>query len=521
MSVVGDSLSSELWLEILRHFVPSGAPTTMAIQSSKVELRPHVLEYRRTLWAACLVSRQVGACARNYLYQAILINDCKELLYVFRTLCTVPELRALVRSFSWTGTLPQSDSDETECVDLMPSLVTVSASLLPLTKEDAVLHQFLDVDNLTAFRAWRLLSVVLAIIPKLTTLFLALGRLMPGPIFQQHLIDTALGGGGTAEQRERLFLINQNAYEFFAIRALVTDPILTSIGYPLLPELQVLILDHISDKPNSFYAFNSGLVIDFLGELCPQLRYIQTKDSMDPPHPREPVRSTSMRSLLVRRQLHTLSRLPDIQAAYPNLTSLRIVACEYNHNQSLIDPLAALAKLQHLQYLSITTPHDLAWLDEDPHLTMSHFLRRMKSLQHLRVDFIWLAARNSPSQLFHIASLLPPSIRSLHLLDYWAFPMTGACGDKYPVFPDNKSAAEFMRMMLENLLQSYSSMGLTSLKEVKLSSREYSWDRSRWTGARRSLNRLIWRFSQAGILLKVTGLEEARDEEDGWWLNLE
>jgi len=255
MSFIGDGvsrMSPELWFEILRHSVPSGAPTTVAIQSSKVELRPHVLEYHRTLWAACQVSRQVGACARTRLYQAILINDCKELLYLFRILRTVPELRALVRSFSWTGTLPQSDEDETECVDLMPSLVAVFASMPPpVTEEDTLLHQFLDADNLAAFRAWRLLAVVLAMIPKLTTLFLALGRLMPGLMYRRYLIDTELGGGGggggTAERREHLFNLRQRAYKFVAIGALVNDPILTTIGYPLLPELQILILDYISN----------------------------------------------------------------------------------------------------------------------------------------------------------------------------------------------------------------------------------------------------------------------------------
>jgi len=134
MSVIRSSVSRmapELWLHILHHFVPSGAPTTAAIQSSRPDLRPHVLEYRRTLWAACLVSRQVGTIAKVCLYKAVLINSCNELLYFFRTLRTVPALRLLVRSFYWTGTLPQSDADDVECVDLMPSLTAVFEALPP------------------------------------------------------------------------------------------------------------------------------------------------------------------------------------------------------------------------------------------------------------------------------------------------------------------------------------------------------------------------------------------------------
>ncbi|KAI8627675.1 hypothetical protein F5Y19DRAFT_161735 [Xylariaceae sp. FL1651] len=523
MSVNGNSLSTELWLGILRHLVPFGAPTTVAIQSSKVELRPHVIEYRRSLWAACQMSRRVGACAKIYLYQAILIKNCKELLYLFRTLRTVPELRALVRSFSWTGTFPQSDADETECVDLMPSLVAVFASLSPVTEEDTLLHQYLEADNLAAFRFWRLLSVVLAIIPKITTLFLALGRLMPGPRLQQRLMASRNAERYTAEDRERIFSFNQRAYEFRAINALVRDPILTSIGYPILPELQILIVDHISNLP-FLHSFNIEYVIEGLKELCPQLRYIQTKDGIFSPYSVSPyrnaVRSTSMRNLLVRKQLCKLSTFRDIQAAYPNLTSLRIVVFDYDDGDTHTCPFEALAKLKHLQYLSIATPHDLSWRELHPVLSMSRFLRGIETLQHLRIDFIWLAARNNPSELFHIASLLPPSIQSLHLLDYWGVTMTG-CGnrERHPVFPDNKSALEFLRLVLENLLKTYSLMGLRSLREVKLSSREYG--KYLWSGSRRSLYKLVWQFSQAGIRLIVNGHEEAREEEEGWWLNLD
>ncbi|KAI1425735.1 hypothetical protein F5Y12DRAFT_357194 [Xylaria sp. FL1777] len=514
MSVVGGSssrLSPELWLEILRHLVLSGAPTTMAIQSRKIELRPHVLEYRWTLWAACQVSRQVGACARIYLYQSVLINSCKELFYVFRTLRTVPELRALVRSFSWTGTLPRSDIEETEYVD------SVFASLPPpVTEEDALLHQFLDADNLAEFRVWRLLGVVLAIIPKLTTLFLSLGGLVSAPGYGLDITPMVLGPGVTAEAIEAVLRSEQRSYEFLAIRALLKHPILTSIGYPLLPELQFLILDHVGTR---LQEFNNSRVIGDLSELCPQLQYIQTKASVGFGDP--PARSTSRRKLLIRGQLYTIESLPELQAAYPNLTSLRIVVSGREHEHTGIYPFVALAKLQHLQYLSMTTPHDIGWTCSDPHIMLSDYLRRMESLQHLRVDFIWLAARNNPSRLLHVASLLPPSIRSLHLLDYWAVSMTSTHRERHPVFPDNMSPADFMYTVLENLLQSCSSAGLTSLTEVKLSSREYAHVRRRLTGVSQWLNQLIWRFSRAGIRLTLTGLEEAREEEEGWWLNLD
>jgi hypothetical protein len=85
--------------------------------------------------------------------------------------------------------------------------------------------------------------------------------------------------------------------------------------------------------------------------------------------------------------------------------------------------------------------------------------------------------RNNPSQLFQIASFLPPSIQSLHLLDYWGASMEDHLF-RYSIFPDKKLPGEFLRLVLESLLQNCASMGLTSLREVKLSSREYAEDYS-------------------------------------------
>ena len=522
----------ELWLKILGYFVPSGAPTTIAIQPSKPELRPYVLEYRRTLWAACQVSRQVGSSARLLLHQAVLINDCKELLYFFRTLRTVPELRDLVRSFYWTGTLPQSDGDDVECIDLMPSLVAVFASLPPpVTQEDHLLHQFLHAENLAAFRFWRLLGVVLAIIPKIDTLFLVLGRFMPRPNVAQHHIDRELVGGGTPEERARLLSLRQTAYELLAIRVLTMDPIFpASIGYSLLPELRVFILDHISNVPPSFPAFDGGASICDLSHLCPQLQYIQTKSSLPGALGFEPwARSASMRSLLVRKQRFPASALSRAQAAYPNLASLRILVLDGYEHHPLTDLFKDLIKFRHLQYLSITTPHDLMWQDfhllpamnTAMHPTMPPFLRRMESLQHLRVDFIWLTTRSDPSPLLHLASLLPQSIKSLHLIDYWGVDMTSTHLHKHPEFPDDVPAREFMYLVLENLLQSCTLMGLTSLREVKLSSVEYAEGSGRSAAARVLADSFVWKFWQVGIRLTMTGLQETKDEEEGWWLNLD
>ncbi|KAH8807672.1 hypothetical protein F5884DRAFT_789815, partial [Xylogone sp. PMI_703] len=237
--------------------------------------------------------------------------------------------------------------------------------------------------------------------------------------------------------------------------------------------------------------------------------------------------STSMRSLLVRNQLFPVSNLPRIQATYPNLVSLRMIISDAYEQSHLTHSFEGLTRFRHLQYLSMTTTHKLTWsgLERSYWLhsndTMPPFLRQMKSLQYLRVDFIWLAPRDDPGQLLHIASQLPTSIKSLHLLDYWGIAMTKTRHDMYPVFPNNMPPLEFMYLVLESLLQNYSLMGLTSLREVKLSSMQlYAWDLMITPTAFESRRRLIEKFSQAGICLTLTGLREVRREEDEWWLNL-
>ena len=99
-------LPSELLTKILEHLLPSGAATTMARHTSAPTIRPDFLLCRQTLWAACLAARYISACAKPLLYRSVLLRDCRDLLYLFRTLYTTPELGAAVCSFTWLGTLP-------------------------------------------------------------------------------------------------------------------------------------------------------------------------------------------------------------------------------------------------------------------------------------------------------------------------------------------------------------------------------------------------------------------------------
>ncbi|KAI1811412.1 hypothetical protein GGS20DRAFT_110553 [Poronia punctata] len=521
MSVIDSSvsrMSPELWIQILHHFVPSGAPTTAPVQPSKAQVRPHVLEWRRTLWGACQVSRAISSSATSCLYRAVLINDCEELLYFYRTLRSVPRLRRLVRSFSWAGTLPPSDAlDYSLCVQLMPSLPAVFTSIpAPVTEEDTFYHQFLHDDNLGAFRIWKLFGVVLAMMPRVTTLFLVLGDPRLGTREQELLIDYELDGRGTAEQIKCLLEVSQQPCEVRAIREAISS-ISPAIGRRLLPDLQVLILDHIGNNLTSLDAFRDDVVVCDLHQHCPQLRYIQSKASIFPRSYRKIEPSTSMRSLTMRKQLYPVSCIARLHEIYPNLTSLRMVIRNGSDDPHLALPASfePLTKLRHLQYLSMTTPHHLGWSAPRSTPTMLHFLRQMESLQHLRIDLIWLATRSEPAQLVFLASFLPPCLETLHLIDYWGTTMTGGRSTGYFEYSDLILSNVFLRTILASLARGCVSVGLTSLKEVKISS-----DRSYPPGSLQlDFVAMARQFQECGIRLIKGGIDKVRQEEDEWWLS--
>lgn len=67
-------------------------------------------------------------------------------------------------------------------------------------------------------------------------------------------------------------------------------------------------------------------------------------------------------------------------------------------------------------------------------------------LTELTTDCVWLFGRVDPSVAYQIPSLIPSSLASLHLIDYWAVPIDEEVFEEgewlryYPAFPSGRSA---------------------------------------------------------------------------------
>jgi hypothetical protein len=93
----------------------------------------------------------------------------------------------------------------------------------------------------------------------------------------------------------------------------------------------------------------------------------------------------------------------------------------------------------------------------------------MTALNHLTTETLWLFGQTNPFPL-DVESLLPHSLISLHLVDYWG---TSEWERFYPDFPDESSPLDFLTKVMQHLhLGCYTV--LSKLKAVRLTSPYFS-----------------------------------------------
>jgi hypothetical protein len=93
----------------------------------------------------------------------------------------------------------------------------------------------------------------------------------------------------------------------------------------------------------------------------------------------------------------------------------------------------------------------------------------MTALNHLTTEVLWLFGKTNPSAL-DVESLLPPSLVSLHLVDYWG---VSKWKEYYPDFPDDSTPLEFLTKTMRHLHIGCYTV-LSKLKAVRLTSPYFS-----------------------------------------------
>jgi hypothetical protein len=138
----------------------------------------------------------------------------------------------------------------------------------------------------------------------------------------------------------------------------------------------------------------------------------------------------------------------------------------------------------------------------------------MESLRCLRVEAIWLLARQDGLVSFQVADLLPLSLVKFHLIDFWG----SYNPDKYwPHFSESITPIQFLGKVLDNLHQSCHSSTI-NLKSVSITSPSLEGRDSQLNGDGERLEKEFrLRFAKSGINLSLLSREDLTTEIRSSW----
>lgn len=520
---------------------------------------------RQALAAVCLASKQLESICRPLLYEAIALRNCRELLCLLRSLVKHPRLRAQVRRFAWSNLI--RDVDVNQPMILMgpelEALVSECCSVWPATRRDRTLAELfqLRATEPATFCLWKIIGVVIATLPRLQVLFLTHGGLYPDSLGLgysaehdaiTHLLSPALMRGSAIWYTVKRRDIDRRDRSGSSSRIHRRNP-------RSLRMLEEIILDSCDIAVDYAAAeIQTPWTLWFLILNCPRLRRVELKGPirfnaiLDPRvwATNNPNQATiqfhappnllllpqpvghQVRELVMHR-LHVAhwDALPRI---FPNVERLVAVFQDNKWRQhpwrSSIPPgippnvlppdlgrsitlyrdslrsltVSGCLSNNGITYKGNTNNAELGhrWLVSRIPPLLSPGLPQVP-LTELTTDCVWLFGHKDPSVAYRIPSLLPSSLVSLHLIDYWAVPVDeevvegGEALGYYPTFPSGLTPLGFLDKVFAILRESCT-VEHASLKRITLSSPLFDED-GRWsTPGTRPVDRAAVRAWQAG-----------------------
>ena len=185
----------------------------------------------------------------------------------------------------------------------------------------------------------------------------------------------------------------------------------------------------------------------------------------------------NVKELILRRARHPQSSLPVIGSAFPNLRRLYAQwddgsnetwpGSPWHTDRDICKGLSRLKRT--LEVLHLTTTAGSSWLQSNFPSLLSPALGRMTALKHLTTETLWLFGKTDPFEL-DIESLLPPSLVSFHLVDYWG---VSEWEEFYPDFSDSSNQLEFLTKTMRHLHIGCCTF-LSKLKAFRLTSPYFS-----------------------------------------------
>jgi hypothetical protein len=467
-------LPNELLTKILANLLPTG-PAVDLIRPPDIFPRPNSLNAtfvlsRWSLRQCSLACRALQPVAQALLFRVVALTTPEDLLLFLRVLVYRVDLRYLVRTVVWTGDFSSArlHFDNTQ-FELAWTIYREFQDHAPA--EDVRAAALLDISHPYKLRGRPALGLLLAMVPRVRSLFLTI------PSNRDPTRMTALS---SLHRQDYLHVGCETTSPHPVGTVLASGPSPDAAAwagpdgrppYPFLQELEVVVLQSqdrgsaIShQEPRSFWR----RLLDAFARSSPRLRRAEVRHSM-PSHlaywaaGAEVMPALAVREfVLYSETAHLMEHhaIHDLVPAYPELESFVVVTTTGEVLQNVRPVLEWKGTLRTLKLVS--DPLADWWdPDVDPHL--EEILPHLASLRHLTTELVWLFSKTRPS-VRNMSSLLPSSLESLHLIDYW--------GDRdpetfYPHFDVEFGPFGFLDRVLGSVQDGCNS-NLTHLSGVKV-----------------------------------------------------
>jgi len=533
----------------MNFLLPAGGirVTTLESWADAPQLDRSFLESRSALHSLCQVSHNFNAVATSYPYKIVVLKSRKDLICFFRTLLSARHLRPLVSSLVWVGVLSGlgalvqnvaqlGEAIEDEEMERVASQYWIGIDWPPAVAEDISIIRRLNLDpsNSLTFRHFQIFGAILGMTLQLESLFTTLGCVSPGVIMAGRYPECPELLG-----IERLLAPAQWMY---GEHESISSVDLPTSSLRALKSLRTITLEAHSGA--AAQTNPPALVLRLFLEFCPCLERIEIKasnhwrclltDQRRSEEPRPGVVHGNVKELILRWAYFPQSSLPVIGRVFPNLRRLYAEwGDESNYTspnygspgmgwQSESDISPGLAGLeQTLELLHLTTKPGSSWVEPSFPSVLFPTLGRMTTLNHLTTETLWLFGKANDFTL-DLESLLPPSLISLHLIDYWG---VSEWDSFYPDFFDGSNQFELLTKIMRHLHVGCYTF-LSKLKAIRLTSPYFSGFFNRYTqylskgdDYRRKVqdfsDNFLRSFEEAGVEFSIAPYDTL--EENGQW----
>lgn len=587
-------LPSELKIKVMRQLVHCGSITDYDYQPGQAIRRagnePWVS--RQSLAAACLASRQLEIICKPLLYESVALKDCRELLCLLRSLANNPRLRARVRRFAWVHLVHDVDINQpvVNMSSMLEGLVSECRSVWPKTPRDRIVAELFQLwqTDPASFFLWKVLGVVISTLPRVQSLFITHGGLQ---------LDCN-GANKSAEHNAIAHLLTPALLPASTIWQEIdrsdpsgSGPRIRQRNPRSLRMLEEIIIDSWDTEVGEIATgVKTARSLWYLMLNCPHLRRVELKGEvpfnamLDPmagasilPLPAvhlyappnflllpQPV-GAKVRELVIHRS--EAIQWDFMLAIFPNLERLVTIFQDGDWRSQHHRPLPPISDvpfpiippdmrrsipLDEIPLRSLTVTGFLSnngqttekgytsnadwgphWVIKDLAPLFSPRLLELP-LTELTTDCVWLFGREDPSKAYEARSLLPSSLNSLHLIDYWAVPVDedvvegGERLGYYPVFPSGLSPICFLAKVFAILYNSYATEQ-SRLQSITLSSPIFD-EAGRWsTPDTQPIDRddvRMWKenfrnsFSRIGVRFSFTTMRELERTVRSSWARM-